>query len=80
MNISMEATDAFDQIGPNQPEPPTPPVPGALAPRATTSSYYSGISQLTLPVLVLPVPRLLFLPPLVGLKPRLLVPLPVSRL
>ena len=47
LDTSMEATAAPHHSEPNESAAPTPPVPAAAAPRATITSFFSGISPLT---------------------------------
>ena len=76
MDTSMEATASLYQSGPSKFKAPNPSVRAAPLLRATTTSFISGISSLALPVLVLPVPRLLVLFLLLCPKPRQPAPVP----
>lgn len=59
MSTSMHETATPHQSRRNQHAAPISSVPAAREPRATTTSFVSGITPLTLLVLVLPAPRLL---------------------
>ena len=55
----MEATAAPHHSEPSESAAPNLPVPAAAAPRATITSFSPGSARLPVPVLVLPIPRLL---------------------